>query len=324
MATAHTVDAAAIALDLGVGDINDDGCFELVRTTLRGHVVMAFQSRADDFCEPNLQTLPTDRPRAGQVTPAPLLADLTGDNHQELLVVGDSLLGAGLFVYLASQSTAALSPMLYPNARLMQTTERPLTARLRGSDVALMIATAAEGPNMGMTELMMLPDPRQQWQQLGPLGVAPDALLLYALVDLDGDKQVESDRCDELVYAARSAQQLKIAALCDGDKLKQFAAVQLDSGAKIRERAASLAMVDYDDDGEVDLLVNADDGKIHIAYGQGDGSFHSSPDPPAVAGDQKTSTLALDPKMAEELSKPDVLFVAGDFDLAPTTPTPPP
>ncbi len=303
----------ATTTDLGVGDINNDGCYELVRTTLRGHVVMAFQSRADDFCEANLQTLPTERPRAGQASIAPLLADLTADKHLELLVSGDSLLGAGLFVYLASQSTAALSSMLYPNARLMQRAQRALTARMFGSEVALIVV----GDDGGSAELMWLPDARQQFKPLGPLGIAPDELLLHALADLDGDQQEESKRCDELIYAVGSAQQLKVAALCqDGkDQLKQLPAVQLDSGAKIRGRASTLATLDYNSDGDIDLLVNADDGKIHIAYGQGDGTFHSSPDPPAVAADQKTSALALDPKIAEELSKPDTLFVAGNFNL---------
>jgi hypothetical protein len=173
----------------------------------------------------------------------------------------------------------------------------------------------------GAGEVAAVPDPRGSPIPLASLPGGIDGIAALVAADLDGAGAPEGERCDEVALARAGGTRIQLYRLCDPDGSLTFAPlaapeVELDGGAALRDRNGSLALVDYNADGQVDLLTNADDGALHIAYGLGDGRFHSLP-PPAAAPDQRTSALAVpDPMLGEQLVNPDALFVAGEFDAA--------
>ena len=72
-----------------VGDINADGCDELVHTTLESTTITALPSQAPGLCAQAEQALPIARaPSSEETSPAPILRDLTSDGQLELIVAG--------------------------------------------------------------------------------------------------------------------------------------------------------------------------------------------------------------------------------------------
>ncbi|WP_437320861.1 FG-GAP repeat domain-containing protein [Sorangium sp. So ce385] len=323
------------AMELSTGDINADGCDELVHTTLDGTTITSLPSQAPGLCAAAEQALPIARAASGEDTsPAPLLRDLTGDGQLELVVAGRGDVVAaeegaanGLFVFSALES-AALSPTLYATTRLDSEAARLLTARLRGRDAALIFlgAAAAAGgqpPSTGGPgRVAVMSDPSVKPQALDGDVVAPGDIAAAVAADLD-EAPADGGPCDEAVVAKRGDDRLRIYAVCGpGGSLALTALpeVRLGGGATLRDVNASLAVHDQDGDGHLDLVVSAVSGgrgEIHVAYGLGDGRFHSASPPSAGSPDQRTGTLSLgDAELEAELAEPDRIFVAGDFDRA--------
>jgi hypothetical protein len=105
---------SATSLDFFVGDVNADGCGEVVHTTTNGTVVTTLQSQQPGFCSAAEQTFPSHPlPPEQQAHPSPFLTDLNGNGRPELVLASEGLLSVGLRVY-SSDATTALVPRLYP------------------------------------------------------------------------------------------------------------------------------------------------------------------------------------------------------------------
>ncbi|WP_437580725.1 FG-GAP repeat domain-containing protein [Sorangium sp. So ce887] len=336
------------AMDLSTGDIDADGCDELVHTTLEGTTITALPSQAPGLCAQAEQALPISRAASGDETsPAPLLRDLTSDGQLELIVAGrgdvvvaEEGAANGLFVFSASES-AALSPTLYSTTRLDSDAARLLSARLRGRDAALIFlgASAAAGgtggggmdggtggqppSSGGPGRIAVMSNPSAKPQTLDGDTVAPGDIVGVVAADLY-EGSADSGPCDEAVVAKRGDDRIRIYAVCGPGGSQALAAlpeVQLGGGAKIRDVNASLAVHDQNGDGHLDLVVNAVNdgrGEIHVAYGVTGGGFHSTPSPPSSGPpDQRTGALSLgDAALEAALADLNRIFIAGDFDRA--------
>ncbi|WP_437593508.1 FG-GAP repeat domain-containing protein [Sorangium sp. So ce1000] len=325
------------AMDLSIGDINADGCDELVHTTLESTTITALPSQAPGLCAQAEQALPIARAASSEETsPAPLLRDLTSDGQLELIVAGRGDVVAapggaanGFFVFSASES-AALAPTLYATTRLDSEAARLLSARLRGRDAALIFLGAAAaaggtsggGASGGPGRVAVMSDPAVTPQTLDGDAVAPGDIA--AAVAADVDAAANAEPCDEAIVAKRGDDRIHLYAVCGPAGSNALAAlpdVQLGGGARIRDVNASLAVHDQNGDGFLDIVVNAihgDSGEIHVAYGLGDGRFHSTPGLPSSGSpDQRTGALSLgDAALEAALADPDRIFVAGDFEPA--------
>ncbi|WP_234024022.1 FG-GAP repeat domain-containing protein [Sorangium cellulosum] len=148
--------------------------------------------------------------------------------------------------------------------------------------------------------------------------VVPAEIVAAAAADLDAGAAGDCARCDEVIVAQGGDDRLRVYGVRGPEGARALAIlpeITLDGGARIRERNASLAVLDQNGDGALDLVINADDGELHIAYGLGDGSFHSAEALPSSGPpDQRTSALAL--PGADELAHAENIFLAGDFDAS--------
>ncbi|XXY48986.1 VCBS repeat-containing protein [Sorangium sp. So ce269] len=341
LATRGTVNA----MELSTGDINADGCDELVLTTLQGPTITAFPSQASGLCAQAEQALRIARaPSAAETSPAPLLRDMTGDGQLDLVVPGRGDVVAaqgdaanGLFVYSAPESVT-IAPTLYSTTRLDSEAARLLPVRLRGRDAALIFlgAAAAMGgagggggtggqppSGGGPGRIAVMSDPGMMPQTLAGEAVDPREIAAAVAADVV-EGAAGSDACDEAIVAMRRDDRIRIHAVCGPGGSFELAAlpeVQLGGGAKIRDVNASLAVHDQNGDGQLDLIVNAirgDLGEIHVAYGVGGGRFHSTPGaPPDGVPDQRTGALSLgDAALEAALADKERIFVAGDFDAS--------
>ncbi|WP_437626862.1 FG-GAP repeat domain-containing protein [Sorangium sp. So ce1151] len=341
LATRGTVNA----MELSTGDINADGCDELVHTTLQGTTITAFPSQAPGLCAQAEQALRISRATSEEETsPAPLLRDMTGDGQLDLVVPGRGDVVAaqggdaanGLFVYSAPESIT-IAPTLYSTTRLDSEAARLLSVRLRGRDAALIFLGAAaaagdagsdggiacEPPSGGPGRVAVMSDPGKMPQTLAGEVVDPGEIAAVVAADIV-EGAAGSDACDEAIVARRCDDRIRIHAVCGPGgsfELLALPEVQLGGGARIRNINASLAMHDQNGDGQLDLIVNAirgDLGEIHVAYGVGGGRFHSTPTAPADGvADQRTGVLSLGNASLEgALADPYAIFVAGDFNAS--------
>lgn len=329
------VSSSVTTRDLLVGDINADGCAELLRSTVRATEVTAFASRVSDLCPAAEQTLQTGRPEStAQSYPALFLLALSEGGAPVVVAGGNGFLGDGLFVYFA-ESDPVLKPLLYPSVPLAEPRVKMLPVRVRGADMLLLLRQDGEpsAPMQAVGTVALLGDPRQPMTELGDLPGGLEGLVALRAADLDGDAELdENKRCDEIVIGREGDTRLRLYRLCEGTSQLGFtplpsAEVVLDSQATLRKDNASLAVADRNGDGHLDLVTNANDDKLHIAYGLGDGQFNATPppNPPDGAHDQRTGVLlAADPQHPEsqesQLVSPDNIFVAGDFVVDPAQP----
>ncbi|WP_437311010.1 FG-GAP repeat domain-containing protein [Sorangium sp. So ce388] len=341
LATRSTVNA----MELSTGDINADGCDELVHTTLQGTTITAFPGQAPGLCAQAEQALRIARATSEEETsPAPLLRDMTGDGQLDLVVPGRGDVVAargdaanGLFVYSAAESVT-ITPTLYSTTRLDSEAARLLSARLRGRDAALIFlgeaaamggagsggGTGCPSPSGGGPgRIAVMSDPGMMPQTLAGEAVNPVEIAAVVAADIV-EGAAGSDACDEVIVARACDDRIRIHAVCGPGGSFELAAlpeVQLGGGARIRGANASLAVHDQNGDGQLDLIVNAfrgDLGEIHVAYGVGGGRFHSTPSaPPDGVPDQRTGALSLgDADLEAALADLDRIFVAGDFDAS--------
>jgi hypothetical protein len=304
-------DSLSIGLDMVAGDLNADGCHEIVSTSLRSIDVQAFDSSGGE-CAATQQTIPIhlDSPM-GTPSPPPLVADLTGDGHQELIVTAPGGFGSGpLYIHVAAESPT-LVPLLYANHRVEGRTSVVVAIRYQGRDVAMSLQPT--GNDAGSVSAFL--DPLLPPAPLGSLPFEPKPEHKYAFGELDVPEPPGIDGCDELIHAGVGATSLQVVRFCLGQSaaVTALAPIQLSGGARVRGRNAALALDDFNADGHLDVILNADDRTVQIAYGRGDGSFDSSAAPPAGPPDQTTSAFPLTNSL-QQLAKDDFLFVVGEFD----------
>lgn len=310
------------ARDLIVGDVNADGCAEVVVTAVRSTTVTAFASDRSKSCVASAQTLRSNRPEPGRTppTPLPLLQDLIpGDDSkkQSLISGGTSIFGDGLSLHFANE-TPTLFPVLFPRAERPATSMRPVTAKLLGSDALVVLEQRSDSK----TDIVI-----QSSAQKGPqvfmdaLAAKVDDIAAIAIGDFYSPPGATKP-CDEIVIGRRGSKTLDIYQLCTAAGDYQFVpgpipSVMLHEQYKIRQKNARILAVDVNGDNKLDLASNCfhdEDFVPCVAYGLGDGRFHSVPMPlpPGGMPDEKTSTLLDDgAKMA---AAENMIFVAVEKD----------
>jgi len=316
----------ATALDLFTGDVNGDGCHEVVHTTRRGTTITAAGSRTAGFCPPSQQDLPSGSQPGGKLeSPAPLLTDLTGDERPDLLRMAKAVYETGMFVHVAGAEPTFAST-LYPTVRTKESTARPLRVTYQGADALLLLID--NGGGMPGTGLAGVVNPINRPENL-MIGLEDELDELTILQAVELGEMFGCAQCDEVVVGAAGDVRLKLYGLTtktemmNGQPVAHMSAVEigpaleLDSGASLRARNASVAVVDYNQDGLADVIVNATDQKLHIAYGAGNGKFHSTTPPDEVAPDGHTSVLDVED---ETIASLDFRFVGANFDAS--TPEP--
>lgn len=301
--------------DLLAGDINDDGCAEVVLTGAHSSTIEAFSSAIGATCVSSTQTLERARPDANATpSPAPLLVDLSpSDDAATLSLVSATraLYGDGLSVHYTNGSPT-LSPVLFPMWQRPGSSLRSLRGRLRGADVVVFLE---QREGAAKTDVTLVFDPSQKpltFAEALDGSVATIRAAITANIADDGPEGA----CDELVLARVGEKRIAPYRLCNPNGGYAFAAlpaVTLDAGAAVRDENATVVAADVDGDGNQDLLTNATDTTIHVAFGLGDGRFHSKK-PPVQVPDQYTGPMlgGDDPNLSGE----DRIFVAGELDAS--------
>lgn len=325
--------SAPTVLDLFAGDTDGDGCSELVHTTRRGTAVTAFDSRPLGHCAASSQEISIGADSAlstDPTPPSPFLADISADGRADLLMAGTGLFGDGLYVNL-DEGASAFEPLLYPTVRAQQGDAKPLRVKYAGQDTLLLLLGDAPddgspdcpdgtggagggtgGPPAGGLGVAWVSAPTKRPVGLAGLPGTLADLLFAEAVDLDGEPE-----CEEILIGVAGEPRIHVFGFqtCGAPKpaLQEIGAVELDSGAKLRARNASLGVADFDGDGHPDLLVNATDATLHLAYNDGAGGFQSKP-PGQGPFDHATGPFtpvvaagAPDPAAAEQR------FVVADF-----------
>ena len=311
--------------DLLTADLNNDGCHEIVHTTLRGVSIAAIGS--DRGCPASGQELPAGQPPPDDhsIPPSPALADLTNDGLPELLVSARGFYGDGLFVHLA-EATPTVTPLLYPTVRFVEKTLRPLGVKQPGPDALYVFLQLGEEPEGGMppggTAVAAVKDPRYKaTPMMGSFSQPLSEIVLLAAADFD--PPADPAACDEILVGFKGQPKIRVYRTCDPAGQPAFIelpGIQLADGAKLRDINAAIAVVDANQDGNPDLLVNTTAAELHLAFGRGDGTFHSQPPVAGVPSDGLTSVVpppVNDPVAQQEhalVVSPEYRFVAGDVD----------
>jgi hypothetical protein len=323
------------ALDLITGDLNADGCHEVVHTTRAATTVTAFESRTRGFCPASQQDVPSGKlPPSMLSVPAPMLADVTEDGRLDLLRPGAALFGDALFVHAAGPDPRVAST-LYSTVRAREGKGRPLRVTYAGADAALLfieddsvtasdihipgVVNPTETPvNLGIGAQGSLD--KLAVLQAADLGVMPVTIMPPMGM---GSMTVTCADCDEVLIGFAGESQVRLLGVVqrpgsDQMALGQLASpVTLDSGTSLRQRNAASAVIDYNGDGALDLIVNAMDDNLHIAYGTGDGGFHSKLPVDKDNPDQHTSVLGgVSYAPYEDLPRGDLRFVVGELDTS--------
>ena len=314
----------SVTTDLQLADIDEDGCAELITTNLDGVLVSGFSGSSDALCGETEQLVVAGRPSKAQQLPSPVILlahyEPSDDDRKEpvrqgptLALIGQGELSQGLFRY--DSDGPVLAPVLFASDRLAYSDARAFSFHARGVDIGLILAGAAGmgPPDMAGDEghVLVFEDPRRSARELGTIPTAPDGVAAIAFGDVDPGPAPDSERCDEMVMAIAGEAAVRVFSLCDeGDGLALDAITQVAlSAGTIRSLNASLALVDQDGDGHLDIVSNADGAAAQVAYGTGNGAFHSTPDlPDGEVADERMSLLAVD------VGDGNHIFVAADFD----------
>jgi len=307
------------ARDVVVGDVNADGCAEVVVAAIRSTTVNGFASDFSKSCIASEQTLQTNRPDPGRnpPTPLPLLRDLTPKDTSpkwSLLSGGTSTFGDGLSLHFANE-TPTLFPILFPRAERPATALRTVAARLLDTDAFVIFEQTAES-----TCDVVIQSNAQQGPQVIKAAL-PGKIEDIATITT-GDiynPPGATKSCDEIIIGMRGSKTFDIYQLCTASGMYQFAPgpmpkVSLHDNHTIRQKNARAFAVDVNGDGLLDITSNSEQQDPCVAFGLGDGRFHSMPPPlpPNMMADGKTSVL---PDMsAKQAAAQDAIFVAIEID----------
>jgi hypothetical protein len=326
--------ATSTAVDLFTGDINLDGCSELFLSKRQSITLTAFESHKPGACPAQTQEIPSGRSPAKELlTPTAQLTDMNRDGRPDLVRAAAGLYGDGLFVDLAG-SAPVVASLLYPTVKALESPVRTLRVTLLGKDALLLLLDQPMG--MSAIGLAGVLDPLYTPQMAGTgfPGVTMADLAVLAAADLN-TANPSCDACDEVLAGFAGKDQILSLGLSKGVSMQSgqeailatppSPVITLPPGAALRSRNASMAVVDQNGDGHLDVIVNTETGgpmgksPLYVAYGTGTGKFHSTAPPDLAAPDGKVSPLVLpgpDP-MAPDATSGELLFVAADFDGAP-------
>lgn len=308
------------AQDLLVGDINADGCAEVVIGAKRLTTVHAFSSSFSTVCVESQQTLNTNRPDPEENSlPLAALADLdSSENTGRLSLVSPtrSLYGDGLSMYFTS-GEPTLQPVLFPRFLRGGAETRTVSAKMRGSGVIILFEAAPDGVSSDVTVIF----DSQKAPETFPKAYPQKVTDIAAVVAADVDPKVNSMpdvTCDEIIIGKRGDSKLELYKLCTsgtGNGFTKLTAAQIAlTNSTVRDHGTAIFAADANGDLITDLITNLADEKVHVAYGIGDGRFHSLPPPtmPPPTVDQKAP--AINDPMANEAAKQGKTFVALEFD----------
>ncbi|MEZ4310838.1 MAG: VCBS repeat-containing protein [Polyangiaceae bacterium] len=329
--------STSTGLDLFAGDVNNDGCHELFLTGRRGVALTAFESFAPGDCPASSQEVLSGRaPEKNLVRPPPVLADMNRDSRADLVRIGAGQYGDAMFVDLGSPAPE-VAAAFYASVRVGESAVTPLRVTFEGSDALLLFLDNPMG--MGGIGLASVTDPLKKPNPAG--GITPGGgkqlrdLSFLVAVDLGpvdvvvGPDTKTCDACDELLLGFAGDSVIQRFALYKGTGTSPpgappaaegpmlappVAAITLPPGRTLREKNASIAVIDYDGDSTLDVIVNTEGGPLHIAYGAGDGRFHSTSPPDTASPDGKASPLPMGSGGQDLFADPNSLFVAADFD----------
>lgn len=308
------------ARDLLVGDINADGCAEVIVTAVRSTTVNAFASDRSKSCIAATQALRTNRPDPQRIPPTPLpqLLHLGLDstsNSQALITGGATLFGDGLSLHFVTDSPT-LYPVLLPRAERRASVTRLVTANLLGTDALVLFEQRTDDKS----DVVILYEPQAAPKTfMAALPSKAEDIAAMAKGDLYAPAGA-SKPCDEVVVGIRGSSTVEIYQLCTNAGAYQFAPAQTSKitlfGTKVRAKNARIVVADLNGDNILDVATNGADFKAHAAFGLGDGRFHSQPPPlpPGLMPDGKTGIL---PDMAATTAAgQDQIFVAIEMDPA--------
>jgi hypothetical protein len=176
--------STATALDMLVGDVNADGCGEVVATTWNGTQVISFDSRQPGLCAAGEQTFASRPPDPNKALyPSPFIVDLDGNARPELIVPGDGVNSGALRVH-SSDATTQLASLVFPTEQLPEAGVRLVKVHAYGSDRLLMFLGEAFvpppeelptcGPMMPDGGTMMPPDGGTMMPDGGMMMPPPD------------------------------------------------------------------------------------------------------------------------------------------------------
>ncbi len=286
------------ARDLLVGDVNADGCAEVIVTAVRSTTVNAFASDLSKSCIASTQALRTNKPdpQRNPPTPLPRLLPLDADStstSQALVSGGTTLFGDGLSLHFATESPT-LYPVLFPRAERTAPVIRPITAKLLLTDALV----SFEQREDGKSDVVVLYEPQSPPKSFSAAFPAKaEDIAAVAKGDVYAPPGASAP-CEEVIIGVRGGDGLDIYQLCTAAGAYQFAPAPtskiLLSGTKVRAKNTRIVVADINGDTIPDVATNGADSKPHVAFGLGDGRFHSTPPPlpPGTMPNNKTSILS--------------------------------
>lgn len=317
--TEHTT---VTARDMLAGDMNADGCAEIIIAASRSTELTAFTSQKTDLCVAAEQVLSTSRlDTSGASLPPPEMMDLSpsdGVAQLSLILPTHSLYGDGLSVYFTN-GAPTVSPILFPRFPRPGSSIRTLPVKLRGADAVLLLEQV---PGAAASDVSLIFDPRDPPQTFPGAfagNVGDIAAIIAADVDVDyGNLPGPESRCDEIILGRYGQPQLELFELCEGANMYGFSkmsnAVVTLKGTSMRDRSAAIAAADENGDQCIDLIANAKDKSLHIAYGLCDGRFHSLPPGPMLPPVPDQMAEILNDPTTTDAGQDDRIFVALEYD----------
>jgi hypothetical protein len=300
---------SAESVGFAAGDLDRDGCDDLVLSTSTRSIVKSFASFIPGDCAASERSFRASLVPSSELPAAPVISG--SEDGRSLVVADRGVFGAGVFeLELVGGDLASRAHLSVPLRLGDEPLNWAVTAPIAlgdGSDAWLAIVGAlpppppAPPPSTETSALFAARGHLTHSELVDPaFGMPPFAVVALAAGD------VKAGGCDEIVYGAATAPQLFVASACPDAAAWTTAAlppIKLEGFAKLPDEArpgmpgedappssASIALVDGDGDGHLDVLVNDASGDLHIAYGLGDGRFHST-SPPSDPPDQTTRVL---------------------------------
>ena len=298
--TAADTAAGAQTLGLANADLDADGRHDLVQTTADATTLLFYADGLELQASTDVARTPS----------LPKLGDLTGDGRTDLLyrvaLGGD--FGSGVAVYraqpdrsMASTTYAGLPiPSEAVHARLL-----PVLEPMTDDEIIALV----DDQVLGVSDE----------GQVATIGTSPlNATMLVSSAAANLNEDPVTSPCHELVLAGRGASEIHVLEPClraqNGavvwrvNDSAAFTTIDLPASSRVFaydgddelvNTRDAIFIADWNADARLDLLIvtaTTDDPStpmLSVAYGVGDGSFHSDPQVPATAGDNRARNLSI-------------------------------